>query len=106
MINVFAYQPLGQPQQLRQKHRRGRLGGGAHGTQSFEPFEPPRDSTVASRPLIATRNAQGATMASTQMSGDVRITGVINDEEFAAEGQASGDPTTGVYEVSWNTTTS
>lgn len=34
-----------------------------------------------------------------QISGEVRITGVINDEEFSAEGDASGDPSTGEYRV-------
>lgn len=33
------------------------------------------------------------------LSGEVRVTGVINDEEFAAEGQAFGNPETGEYEV-------
>ncbi len=34
-----------------------------------------------------------------ELSGEVRVTGVINDEEFAAEGEASGDPETGRYKV-------
>jgi hypothetical protein len=34
-----------------------------------------------------------------ELSGKVRITGVINDEEFAAEGDASGNPSTGEYRV-------
>src|SRR6266487_4292281 len=33
------------------------------------------------------------------LSGTVRITGVINDDEFAAEGEASGNPETGEYAV-------
>lgn len=31
--------------------------------------------------------------------GEVRVTGVINDEEFAASGEASGDPESGEYDV-------
>jgi hypothetical protein len=34
-----------------------------------------------------------------QLSGEVRITGVINDQEFSASGDAAGDPDTGEYEV-------
>jgi hypothetical protein len=34
-----------------------------------------------------------------RLSGDVRITGVINDQEFSASGDAAGDPDTGEYEV-------
>jgi len=33
------------------------------------------------------------------LTGDVRITGVINDQEFSADGTATGDPDTGEYEV-------
>ena len=36
------------------------------------------------------------------LSGNVRITGVINDEEFSAEGDASGSPSTGEYKVTLN----
>jgi hypothetical protein len=35
----------------------------------------------------------------TEMSGDIRITGAINDEEFSAQGSASGNPSTGEYKV-------
>jgi len=34
-----------------------------------------------------------------KLSGDVRITGIINDEEFSAAGEASGDASTGDYTV-------
>lgn len=34
-----------------------------------------------------------------KLSGDVRITGIINDEEFSASGEASGDSSTGEYTV-------
>jgi hypothetical protein len=34
-----------------------------------------------------------------ELAGTVRITGVINDSEFWAEGEASGNPSTGEYKV-------
>jgi hypothetical protein len=34
-----------------------------------------------------------------KLSGEVRITGVINDEEFSAAGEASGDTSTGDFRV-------
>jgi len=34
-----------------------------------------------------------------QISGDVRVSGVINDYEFSAEGEATGNPSTGEYSV-------
>jgi hypothetical protein len=34
-----------------------------------------------------------------EISGDVRISGVINDYEFSAEGEATGNPSTGEYSV-------
>lgn len=34
-----------------------------------------------------------------EISGEVRITGVINDTEFSASGEASGNPSTGEYKV-------
>ncbi len=37
--------------------------------------------------------------AADRLSGEVRITGVINDEEFSASGEASGSPSTGEYTV-------
>lgn len=33
------------------------------------------------------------------LAGEVRITGVINDQEFSATGRASGDPSTGEYDL-------
>ena len=36
------------------------------------------------------------------ISGDVRISGVINDEEFTASGNASGNPDTGEFQVMLN----
>jgi hypothetical protein len=33
------------------------------------------------------------------LTADIRITGAINDEEFAATGEASGDPTTGEWRL-------
>jgi Green fluorescent protein len=37
--------------------------------------------------------------SATQLSGTVFISGVINDCEFSADGEASGDPATGDYKV-------
>ena len=38
-------------------------------------------------------------MKAGQITGDVRITGIINDEEFSATGNAEGDPESGRYRV-------
>lgn len=38
-------------------------------------------------------------MTNATISGDVRISGAINDVEFSAEGEASGNPATGEYSV-------
>lgn len=38
-------------------------------------------------------------MRAKTLHGEVRITGIINDEEFAAEGEAEGSPETGEYSV-------
>jgi hypothetical protein len=34
-----------------------------------------------------------------ELSGEIRVTGVINEDEFAAAGEAHGNPETGEYEV-------
>src|SRR6266540_2593677 len=57
---------------------------------------------ISSFPWKETTMAAQAKAAAGTLSGEVRITGVINDEEFSAEGEASGNPTTGEYRVTLN----
>jgi hypothetical protein len=52
----------------------------------------------------ATNERESAMDEKFPISGDVRISGIINDEEFSATGEAAGDPVTGRYQVTLNYT--